>query len=178
MENLNGKMIAILVANGFEQSEMTEPKQALLNAGAQVAIISPEKHKVKGWKDGNWGDEFAIDLALSKADANDYDALLLPGGVMNPDKLRLNELAVNFVNQFVMDDKPIGAICHGPWILIEAGGVQSKKMTSWPSIRLDLTNAGANWVDQEVVIDGNLITSRKPADLPAFNEALIAAFSK
>ena len=178
MPKLNGIKVAILVAHGFEQSEMTEPKKALEDAGAETKIISPEKDKVKGWKHTNWGDEFPVDVELNNANADDYDALLLPGGVMNPDRLRMNPKAVDFVQKFVKSDKPIAAICHGPWTLINAEAVQDKKITSWPSIKMDLMNAGANWVDEKVVRDGKLVTSRKPDDIPAFNRELIELLSE
>ncbi|MFT3741762.1 MAG: type 1 glutamine amidotransferase domain-containing protein [Gammaproteobacteria bacterium] len=175
---LSGKKIAILVENGFEQSEMTSPKAALEQAGAQVDIVSSVKDEVKGWQKGNWGDAFAVDVPLEQASPQQYTALVLPGGVMNPDYLRLNNKAIEFIKFFVQQQKPIAAICHGPWTLINAGAVKGRKMTSWPSIKLDLINAGAEWVDQEVVQDGQLITSRKPDDLPAFNQAMIALFSQ
>lgn len=176
--NLKGKKIAILVANGFEQVELTEPKNALEQAGAKVDIISPEKGKVKGWKHVEWADEFTVDVLLEKANADHYDALLLPGGVMNPDKLRMNQQAVNFVKQFFQADKPIAAICHGPWTLIEAGVAKGHKLTSWPSIKSDLINAGAKWVDEKVVRDKKLVTSRKPDDIPFFNKEMIELFSE
>lgn len=176
--NLKGMKIAILVANGFEQSEMTEPKKALEQAGAKVDIISPEKSKVKGWKHTNWGDEFDVNVALDKAKPTDYAALVLPGGVMNPDKLRLDTQAIAFIKHFHQANKPIAAICHGPWPLINADAVKGKKLTSWPSIKLDLINAGANWVDEKVVRDVKLVTSRKPDDLPAFNETIIKLFAE
>lgn len=176
--SLKGKKIAILVANGFEQVEMTDPKKALENAGAKTTIISPEKNKVKGWKHIEWGDEFSIDAPLENAIAEDYDALLLPGGVMNPDKLRLHPKAIKFIREFYDANKPIAAICHGPWTLIDAKIVKGKKITSWPSIKNDLLNAGAEWVDQEVVVDKKLVTSRKPDDIPAFNKAMIELFAK
>ncbi len=157
---------------------MTDPKKAFEQAGAKTTIVSPVKGKVKGWKTKNWGDEFAVDTELSQANAEDFDALLLPGGVINPDTLRMNENAVNFVKKFVEAKKPIAAICHGPWTLINAQSVKGKKITSWPSIKTDLINAGANWVDEEVVVDGNLVTSRKPDDIPAFNKAAIELFSQ
>lgn len=175
---LIGKKIAILVANGFEQVEMTSPKKALEEAGAATDIISPEKGKVKGWQHTKWGDEFKIDVALDKAVAQEYDALLLPGGVMNPDKLRLNAKAIKFIKAFTKKKKPIAAICHGPWTLINAAAVKNYKMTSWPSIKTDLKNAGAKWVDKKVVKDKNLVTSRKPDDLPYFNKAMVELFSK
>ncbi len=177
-QELNGKKIAILIANGFEQSEMTEPKSALEEAGASVQIVSPEEGKVKGWKHDKWADEFDIDVALKDANADDYHALLLPGGVMNPDKLRLDKNAIDFVAAFVNSGKAIAAICHGPWILINANAVDGVKMTSWPSIKIDLVNGGANWVDMPVVRDGKLVTSRKPDDIPVFNEEMIALFAE
>jgi protease I len=170
---LKGKKVAMLVANGFEQVELTEPKAALEKAGAEVSIVSPELRTVKGWNHTNWGDEFTVDVPLSDAKADDFDALVLPGGVLNPDKLRRNEWALQFVRAFAESGKPIGAICHGPWTLIDAGVVPGRKMTSYPSIQSDLKNAGANWVDEEVVVDNGLVTSRKPADIPAFNCKLL-----
>lgn len=178
MPKLNGLKVAILVAHGFEQSEMTEPKKALEEAGAETKIISPEKDKVKGWTHGNWGDEFPVDVELYTANADDYDALLLPGGVMNPDRLRMNPKAVVFVQKFINADKPIAAICHAPWTLINAEGVQGKKVTSWPSVKMDLINAGANWLDESAVRDGKLVTSRKPDDIPDFNKAMIELFAE
>jgi protease I len=166
------------VDNGFEQSELLEPKKALEAAGARVDVISPQSGKVKGWQHTNWGQEVPVDLGLDEARADDYDALLLPGGVMNPDKLRANPKAVQFVRSFVDSGKPIAAICHGPWTLIEAGGVKGRKVTSWPSLQTDLKNAGASWVDQEVVTDKGLVTSRKPDDLPAFNKKMIEEFAE
>ncbi len=166
----------MLVSNGFEQSEMEKPKKALEEAGAKVVLISPEKSKVKGWKDKDWGDEFKVDMVLEDANANDFLGLVLPGGVMNPDQLRMNPQAINFIKAFIQADKPIAAICHGPWPLIDADYVKGKTMTSWPSLQLDLKNAGANWVDKEVVRHEKLITSRKPDDLPAFNAEIIKLF--
>lgn len=178
MSRLEGIKVALLVANGFEQVELTKPKQALEEAGATPHIISPENEKVKGWDKTNWGDEFQVDTNLEQANADDYDALVLPGGQLNPDFLRMNDKAVQFVQSFVNQKKPIGAICHGPWTLIETGMVKGKRMTSYPSIKTDLENAGANWVDEEVVVDNGLITSRKPDDIPAFNEKIITEFAK
>jgi len=175
---LQGKRIAILAANGFEQSELADPKKALEAEGAKTDIVSPEPSKVKGWKHTNWGDEFTVDVSLEEALADDYDALVLPGGVINPDKLRITPKAVAFVKRFFEQGKPVAAICHGPWTLINAGVVDGLKMTSWSSIKMDLMNAGATWVDQEVVIDKNLVTSRKPDDIPAFNKAIIELFAK
>ncbi len=176
--NLSGKKVAILVADGFEQVELTEPKQALERAGAQTKIVSPAQGKVKGWQHTEWGDQFSVDVQLAQARADDYDALLLPGGVMNPDKLRANKQAVQFVKAFVDAGKPIAAICHGPWTLIEAGAVSGRTITSYPSLQTDLRNAGANWVDQEVVTDQGLVTSRKPDDIPAFNRKMIEEFAE
>lgn len=170
---LNGKKVAILVANGFEQVEMTEPRKALQEAGAETHLISPEKEKVKGWQHTDWGDEFPVDRALDSANADDYDALLLPGGAMNPDHLRTNKKAVQMVKDFFEAGKPVAAICHGPWLLAEADVVRDRKMTSYPSLKTDLMNAGAEWVDQEVVTDQGLVTSRKPDDIPAFNRKMI-----
>ena len=178
MRTLDGRRVAILVANGFEQVEMTEPRRALDEAGAKTEIVSPEKTTVRGWQHTQWGDEFEVDLPLEEADASAYDALLLPGGVLNPDKLRLNEKAVRFVKSFFDSGKPVAAICHGPWTLIEAGAVKGRTLTSWPSIRTDLKNAGGNWVDRPVVVDGGLVTSRKPGDIPAFNEKMIEQFQE
>jgi protease I len=173
MQTLNGKKVAILVEDGFEQIELTSPKQALEQAGATTHIISPKRDKVKGWDETNWGQEFPVDASIEQANANNYDALLLPGGVMNPDKLRINKSAVQFVRSFFDQGKPVAAICHGPWPLIEANVVKGRKMTSYPSLQSDLKNAGANWVDQEVVVDQGLVTSRNPDDLPAFNRKMI-----
>lgn len=173
MQQLNGKKVAILVEDGFEQVELTSPKEALEKAGAQTRIVSPKRDKVKGWEHTKWGQEFPVDVTIDQANADDYDALLLPGGVMNPDKLRTNQSAVKFVRSFFDQKKPVAAICHGPWMLAEADVVNGRKMTSYPSIQTDLKNAGANWVDQEVVVDEGLVTSRKPDDLPAFNRKLV-----
>jgi len=173
MQKLNGKKVAILVEDGFEQIELTSPKQALEEAGAKTYIISPKRDKVKGWEHTKWGQEFPGDVAIDKAKANDYDALLLPGGVMNPDKLRTNKPAIQFVRSFIEQGKPVAAICHGPWVLVEADVLNGRKVTSYPSIQTDLKNAGANWVDQEVVVDRGLVTSRSPDDLPAFNRKLV-----
>ena len=175
---LNNTRVAALVDNGFEQSELLEPKKALEAAGARVDIVSPQQGKVKGWQHTDWGQEVAVDVPLDSASADQYDALLLPGGVMNPDKLRGNAKAVQFVRQFVESGRPIAAICHGPWTLIEAGAVKGRKMTSWPSLQTDLKNAGAQWVDQEVVTDNGLVTSRKPDDIPAFNKKMIEEFGE
>jgi protease I len=177
-KNLNGKKVAILVTNGFEQVELEDPKHALEAAGAQTQIVSPDTGTVFGWQHTNWGDKFAVDVPLTRASAQDYDALLLPGGVMNPDKLRMNQQAVEFVQSFFAAGKPVAAICHGPWTLIEAGVVEGRTLTSYPSLQTDLKNAGANWVDREVVVDNGLVTSRNPDDLPAFNQKLIEEISE
>lgn len=175
---LSNTRVAALVDNGFEQSELLEPKKALEAVGARVEIVSPQQGKVKGWQHADWGQEVPVDVQLDRADAAQYDALLLPGGVMNPDKLRANPKAVAFVKAFVDSGRPIAAICHGPWTLIEAGGVKGRRVTSWPSLQSDLRNAGANWVDQECVTDNGLVTSRKPDDLPAFNKKMIEEFAE
>ncbi len=178
MATLEGKRIAILAAEGFEQSELLEPRQALDAAGAQTRVVSPAQGQVQGWKHHDKGESVAVDVPLSQADAADFDALLLPGGVANPDQLRAMPEAITFVRAFVEAGKPIAAICHGPWTLIEADGVRGRKVTSWPSIRTDLINAGARWVDEEVVTDRGLVTSRKPADIPAFNRKMIEEFAE
>lgn len=176
---LNGKRIAILVENGFEQEEMTRPRQALEEAGARTFIVSPaESNKVKGWNHTQWGDEFNIDIKMADASAQDFDALLMPGGVMNPDKLRRNEKVQRFVKAFAESGKPIAAICHAPWTLIDAGIIQGRTLTSYPSLQTDLKNAGAKWVDQEVVVDNGLVTSRNPGDIPAFNRKMIEEFAE
>lgn len=175
---LRNKRVAVLVDNGFEQSELFEPKRALEDAGARVDIVSPQSGAVKGWDQKNWGQEIAVDRGVDEAKADEYDALLLPGGVMNPDRLRTNQAAVRFVKGFVDTHKPIAAICHGPWTLIEAGAAKGRKMTSWPSLATDLRNAGAQWVDEPCVVDNGLVTSRKPDDIPAFNKKMIEEFAE
>lgn len=175
---LKGKKIAILATDGFEQVELTEPRKALEEAGAATVLIAPKPGEIRGWKTKQWGDSVTVDKTLENANPNDYDALVLPGGVMNPDHLRMDPSAVNFVRQFVSGGKPIAAICHGPWMLLEAGAVSGKTITSWPSLKTDLKNAGANWVDQEVATDGAFITSRKPDDIPAFSRAIIDLVSR
>jgi protease I len=173
MQKLNGKKVAILVEDGFEQVELTSPKQALEEAGATTHIVSPKRDKVKGWEHTQWGQEFPVDVQIEQANANDYDALLLPGGVMNPDKLRTSKPAIQFVRSFFEQKKPVAAICHGPWVLVEAGVLNGRKVTSYHSIQTDVKNAGGNWVDEEVVVDQGLVTSRNPDDLPAFNRKLV-----
>ena len=177
-DELRGKRIAALIEDGFEQSELLQPKAALEAAGAQVDVISPQQGKVKGWNHANWGDEIPVNRRLEDATAGDYDGLLLPGGVLNPDRLRMNEKAVRFVRAFVDSGKPIAAICHGPWTLIDAGGIRGRRVTSWPSLATDLRNAGGEWVDQECVVDNGLVTARKPDDIPAFNRKMIEEFAE
>ena len=177
-KDLQGKRVAILATVGVEQVELTEPKKALERAGATAGVISPESGKIRAWNMKDWGTEIPVDKTLSEANPDDYDALMLPGGVINPDKLRINVDAVTFVRHFVETDKPIAAICHGPWTLIEAGGVRGKRMTSWPSLRTDLSNAGAEWVDEQVVTDLGLVTSRKPDDIPAFIDKMTEEFAE
>lgn len=176
MAQLDGKKVAILVDTGFEQVEMTEPRKALEEAGAGTDLISPQKGTVRAAQHDDPGDEFKVDVNLSDADPEDYDALLLPGGVANPDKLRINSDAVRFVRAIADAGKPIASICHGPWTLIEAGLVRGRRMTSWPSLQTDLRNAGAEWTDAEVITDRGVVTSRKPADIPAFNRKMIEEF--
>src|ERR1700761_742572 len=175
---LQGKKIAIVATDGFEQVELTEPKKALEAAGAKVEVIAPKAGEIKGWKFTEWGDNTKVDKTLADAKPTDYDGLVLPGGQINPDKLRIEPKAVSFVEEFYNSGKPIGAICHGPWLLVAAGVVKKKTLTSWPSVRTDIRNAGGHWVDEEVVTDGNITTSRKPDDLPAFNERIIREFSQ
>ncbi len=178
MAQLRGKKVAILVTDGFDQSELISPREALEEAGAVTQIVSPANTTVKGWIKGNWADDFAVDVPLESANPDEYDALLLPGGTINPDRLRRVPQAVQFVRTFFEAGKPIGAICHGPWMLVEADVLRGRTATSFFSIKTDLKNAGANWIDQEVVVDGGIITSRSPEDLPAFNAALIDEVAK
>lgn len=175
---LKGMRIAVVVTDGFEQAELTEPKKALEEAGALVTIISPKTDSIQGYKHDKKSDSFLVDLPLHNAKPENFDALLLPGGVKNPDQLRLVPEAIKFIKDIGQQKKPIAAICHGPWTLINAGLVKGHKMTSWPSLKVDLQNAGAQWVDEEVVVSKNLVTSRKPEDIPAFNRAMIQVFSK
>jgi protease I len=178
MKSLQGKKIAILTENGFEEIELTSPKKALEEAGAFVEIVSPQKEKVKGWDHDHWSIELEVDKNIDDANADDYDAIVLPGGVINPDKLRLNKKAVAFAQEFLEAGKPVAAICHGPQTLIETGLLEGRTMTSYPSLKTDLTNAGADWVDREVVVDNGLVTSRKPDDLEAFNKKMIEEISE
>ena len=178
MTDLTGKRVAIVVTDGFEQVEMTSPREALEEAGAETYLISIKDDRVKGWKHTDWGDTFEVDVSIDEAAPDDYDALVLPGGVMNPDKLRRDDRVLEFVRAFFEVGKPVAAICHGPWTLIDAGVAEGRRMTSYPSIRKDLENAGAEWTDREVVVDDGLVTSRKPEDLPAFNAKMIEEFAE
>jgi protease I len=178
MPDLTGLRVAILITDGFEQVEMTEPRSALQQAGADASIVSPKDGQVRGWQFTDWGDEFPVDASLDNCTAADFDALLLPGGVMNPDTLRMQPPAVAFVAEFFEAGKPVAVICHGPWTIIEAGVARGRRIASWPSLKTDLRNAGAEWVDQEVVVDANLVSSRKPDDLPAFNRTMLEIFSR
>jgi protease I len=177
-QQLRGKRVAILATDGVEQVELTEPKKALDAAGAQTVVISPKPRSIKGWQHDHWGDEIQVDRPLDSARADDFDALMLPGGVINADTLRLDERAVQFVRRFFEAGKPVAAICHAPWMLVEADVARGRTITSWPSLRTDLRNAGAEWVDREVVTDEGLVTSRKPDDIPAFNRKMIEEFAE
>jgi protease I len=171
--------VAILATDGFEQSELMEPLKALTQAGANIWIVSPKSGTLRGWQHKDWvEDEVRVDLTLDDTEPDDFDALVLPGGVMNPDALRMQPKAVAFVKSFFDADKPVAAICHGPWTVIETGAARGRLMTSWPSLRTDIENAGGHWTDAEVVVDGNLVTSRKPDDLPAFNREMLALFGR
>jgi protease I len=178
MADLKGVKVAILVTDGFEQVELTEPRKALDQAGAETSLVSPKRDQVRGWNFTDWGDSFPVDIDLDKARADDFDALLLPGGVMNPDFLRLEAKAIDFIKSFVTADKPVAAICHGPWTLIDAEAARGKRIAAWPSLKTDLRNAGAQWVDEEVCVDGKLVSSRKPDDIPAFNREIIKMFGQ
>jgi protease I len=177
-DKLTGKRFAILATNGFEQSELEQPRKAIEAAGGKADVVSLSHGQIRGWLHTDWGNSVPVDVTIEQANPNDYDGLVLPGGVINPDKLRVDTEAVNFVRAFVQSGKPIAAICHGPWTLINAGGVRGRKLTSWPSLRADLENAGAHWVDEQVVVDQGLVTSRKPDDLPAFNRRMIEEFAE
>jgi protease I len=176
-DRLKGLRVAVVVANGFEQVEMTAPRTALEDAGEHTSLVSPEQQRVRGWNHMEWGDEFAVDVPLDAARPDQFDALLLPGGVMNPDTLRMNPRAVALVKSFFDEHKPVAVICHGPWTIIEAGAASGRRIASWPSLRTDLRNAGAIWMDDAAVTDGNLVSSRKPDDIPAFNAAMVELFS-
>jgi len=169
--------VAILATDGFEQAELEQPMEALARAGAEVSVVSPKSGRIQGMQHAEKGNDVPVDIPLSQADARDFDALLLPGGLMNPDELRSNPAAVKFVRAFGEAGKPIAAICHGPWVLIEAGLVRGRRLTSWPAIQTDVRNAGGEWVDEEVVVDRGIVTSRKPADIPAFNQKMIELFA-
>lgn len=177
-QQLNGIRVAILATDGFEQSELLEPRKALDQAGADTNIISITEGEIKGWNHKDWGQSVAVDNLLDSASAENFDALLLPGGVMNPDTLRMNPKAVAFVKAFFASQKPVAAICHGPWMIVEAGEAKGRTLTSWPSLKTDIENAGGTWVDRETAVDGNLITSRNPKDIPAFNREILNLFSK
>jgi protease I len=176
--NVQGKKVAILTENGFEEVELTSPMNALEQAGATVEIVSPQKGKVKAWNHDHWSIELDVDKDLSEANPEDYDMLVLPGGVLNPDKLRLNKQAVSFAQHFLEQGKPLAAICHGPQTLIETGMLNGRMMTSYPSVKTDLMNAGVNWQDKEVIVDNGLVTSRSPEDLEAFNRKMIEELSE
>jgi protease I len=175
---LENKRVAIVAADGFEQAELEEPLKALKEAGTKVQIVSPKSGKIQGMKHADKGDKVDVDMTLKEARAEDFDAVLVPGGLMNPDELRSTPAAVHFVRAFAEAGKPIAAICHGPWVLIEAGLVKGRRLTSWPAIQTDIKNAGGNWVDEEVVVDNGLVTSRKPDDIPAFNAKVIEEFAE
>jgi len=175
---LINKRVAILAASGFEQAELEEPMNALKEAGATVSIVSPEAKKIQGMRHAEKGDQFDVDIPLDHAKSEEFDALLLPGGLMNPDQLRSTPAAVQFTREFADAGKPIAAICHGPWVLIEAGLVKGRTLTSWPAIQSDIKNAGGQWVDREVVVDQGLVTSRTPDDIPAFNKKIIEEFAE
>jgi protease I len=176
-ESLKGLKVAILVSDGFEQVELTEPRTALDEAGANTQIVSPKNGHVRAWKFNDWGTELPVDVKLDDAEPEHFDALLLPGGVINPDTLRIEPKAVAFVKAFFDAGKPVAAICHGPWTVIEAGAARGRRITSWPSLKTDLKNAGADWIDQPVVVDKGLVTSRRPEDIPAFNPEVIRLFA-
>jgi protease I len=176
-QNLAGVRVAILATDGFEQSELLEPRLALDNAGAATEVVSLKTGEIRGWNHQEWGQSVRVGTVIDAADAGNYDALLLPGGVMNPDRLRMDPKAVAFVKAFFDANKPVGAICHGPWLVIEAGAAKGRTLTSWPSLKTDIQNAGGRWVDEEAVLDGNLVTSRNPGDIPAFNREIAKLFS-
>jgi deglycase len=175
---LSGLRVAILVTDGFEQVELLEPRKALDDAGAETRVVSPKRDRVRGWNFTDWGDDVPVDVEFDRAQPADFDALLLPGGVMNPDTLRMQPAAVEFVRSFFDAGKPVAVICHGPWTVIEAGAARGRRIASWPSLKTDLRNAGAEWVDEQVVLDRNLVSSRKPDDIPAFNQGMIELFSQ
>jgi protease I len=177
-DNISGRRVAILATDGVEQVELTEPRKALDAAGAKTSVVSPKSGTIKAWQHDHWGDQIKVDIPLAEARPEDFDSLMLPGGVMNPDKLRTDPAAVKFVRDFFNAGKPVAAICHGPWLLVEAGVLQGRSVTSWPSLQTDIRNAGGDWVDREVVVDEGLVTSRKPDDIPAFNAKMIEEFGE
>ncbi len=176
--NLTGKRVAILATDGVEQVELTQPRQALDGAGAITMVVSPKEGTIKGWQHDKWGDPIKVDVPLGQTRASEFDALLIPGGVMNPDTLRMDKSAVDFVRSFFSEGKPVAAICHGPWLLVEAGVLRGRSVTSWPSLQTDIRNAGGDWTDREVVTDEGLVTSRKPEDIPAFSKKMIEEFAE
>ncbi|HZQ68513.1 MAG TPA: type 1 glutamine amidotransferase domain-containing protein [Terriglobales bacterium] len=178
MSDIKGLRVAILITDGFEQVEMTQPRQALDEAGAKTSVVSPKDGKVRGWNLKEWGETFPVDVPLKQANPEEFDALHLPGGVMNPDHLRMSPEAVKFAKAFFDAGKPVSVICHGPWMVIEAGHAKGRRIASWPSLKTDLRNAGAEWVDEAAVTDGNMVSSRNPDDIPAFNKAMIELFSR
>ncbi|HZS85767.1 MAG TPA: type 1 glutamine amidotransferase domain-containing protein [Stellaceae bacterium] len=177
-QSLAGKKVAVVATDGFEQVELTEPRRALMEAGATVHVIAPHDGAIQGFKHHDKADKIKVDRTLDEVSAEEYDALVLPGGALNPDALRTKPQAVSFIRAFFEAKKPVGAICHGPWTLVEADVVRGRKLTSWPSIKTDLKNAGASWVDEEVVVDSGLVTSRKPDDIPAFNRKIVEEFAE
>jgi protease I len=177
-KNLKGIKVAILATDGVERAELTDTRKALDEAGAETRVVSPKSGKIRSWELAEWGQDIKVDQTLDQTQANEFDALLLPGGVINPDKLRMEPKAVEFVKAFFNAGKPVAAICHGPWSIIEAGAARGRRIASWPSLKTDLRNAGAVWVNEEVVTDGNIVSSRKPDDIPAFNRAMIDLFSR
>ena len=178
MQSLSDVNVAILVTDGFEQVELFEPRKALDEAGAKTRVVSPKGDRARGWNHTEWGGDVKVDVPLAHARAEDFDALLLPGGVINPDKLRMQPEAVRFVKAFFDAGKPVAAICHGPWTIVEAGEARGRRMAAWPSLKTDLRNAGAEWIDEQVVVDGDLVSSRRPDDIPAFNRAMIEVFAR
>jgi protease I len=176
-QNLNGIRVAILATDGFEQSELFDPRRTLDQAGASTEVVSLKGGEIKGWNHKEWGQAIAVDKTVDSVDAKNFDALLLPGGVMNPDNLRMDAKAVAFVKAFFAAKKPVAAICHGPWMIVEAGAAKGRTLTSWPSLKTDIQNAGGRWVDQETVVDDNLVTSRNPNDIPAFNREVAKLFA-
>jgi protease I len=175
---LDGQKVAILVTDGFEEVELLQPREALDKAGAKTSVVSPKNEKVRSWRFTDWGTDLPVDVPLNKARAQDFDALLLPGGVINPDSLRIIPEAMDFVRAFFDAGKPVAAICHGPWSIVEVGAAKGRKIASWPSLKTDIRNAGGEWMDQEVVTDRNIVSSRKPDDIPAFNRGMIELFSQ